>query len=72
MNDEISLLPVQVWIEVRGSEPLPLTAYAHHVGSTRTEALELLASRLPSKLRGDWHWSASSLARKTLHIADAA
>jgi len=58
----------EFWLDVRGDEPLPLAAYSHHVGSTRTRALEELASRLPQRLRGDWHWSASSLARRTLQL----
>ena len=57
-----------LWLEIRGDEPLHLAAYAHHLSTTRTPELEQLASRLPSSLRGDWHWSASSLARRTVQI----
>ena len=57
-----------LWIDVLGADPLALAAYAHYPDMTSTPALDELARRLPPELRGDWHWSASTLTRRTLHI----
>ena len=57
-----------LWLEVKGSEAMSMAVYGHHVSSTKTPELELLAQRLPASLRGDWHWSASSLVRRTIAL----
>ena len=58
-----------LWLDVSGDEPLPLVAYAHHLTTSHTPELDELGRRLPRRLRGDWHWSASTLARRTIKLS---
>ena len=58
----------ELWLEVGGDAPLDFAVYSHHMSSTKTEELELLAERIPTSLRGDWVWSASSLERRTIKM----
>ena len=59
----------ELWLDVRTSEPLHVAVYAHHLSTSHTPELDRLASAMPAELRGDWHWSASSLAKRTIELS---
>ena len=57
----------ELWIEVSGSEPLDIAAYAHYLDTRNTAELDVLAQRLPEAAKaGTWHWFASMLAKRTV------